>query len=197
MSEKVLTFVVASYNQMPHVLPAFVHNLLAQSWDNWVAVIVHDGPSTDGTREFMGDIISKYPGFFTYVEPEVRAGNWGHRYRHTGLMMVDTPWVTLTNADNQYCYDFVHHLMGDMQSGKWDCLQWWISHSYFGFEPFYRGFGCGATDLMQFAVRTEMAQAVGFTSELHHADGIFVDQLKLNFPNMRLAVHKGNYGIHN
>jgi hypothetical protein len=195
-SEKILTFVSVTYNQMPAVLPAFVYNLLSQDWDNWKAIIIHDGPSTDGSKEFMEDICSKYPQI-TYLESEERVGNWGHKNRHKGLMMVDTPWVTLTNTDNQYCHGFVHHLMGDMTSNRYDALTWLISHSYFGYEPFYRGFGCGATDLMQFAVRTEMAQAVGFTSELHHADGVMIEDLKRCFPNMRIGHQNGCFGTHN
>jgi hypothetical protein len=195
--EKLLTFVSVTFQQMPFILPSFVYQLLAQDNDQWKAIIIHDGLSTDGSREFMEDVVSRYPEHFTYLESPERVGNWGHKNRHTALMMVDTPWVAMTNADNQYCYAFVKHFIGDMTDGKTDAQVFPISHSYFGYEPFYRGFGCGATDLMQFIIRTEMAQAVGFTSELHHADGVFLEALKTAFPNMRLGVRNGLFGFHN
>jgi glycosyltransferase involved in cell wall biosynthesis len=197
-SEKVLTFVAVTYHQMDRfILPSFVYNILGQTWDNWKLIILHDGPSSDGSKEFMEQIVAQYPDQVTYIESETRENCWGHQNRALGLSLVDTPWVTFTNVDNQYCWDFVHHLWGDMTNGRHDVICFRIAHNYFGYKSFYNWFDMSQCDMMQFAVRTEMAKTAGFNHRVHEADGLFIRDLNRCFPNLRLVVHEGTYGIHN
>jgi hypothetical protein len=147
--------------------------------------VIHDGPSTDGTREFMEDIASKHANI-KYLESEERGNCWGHQNRAWGLTMVDTPWVSFTNGDNQYCYKFMDYMEKNLDERFLDVVTFVTAHSYFDYKPFYIMFSNSQCDLAQFAVRTQVARTVGFNHRDFAADAHFIEEIKVTYPNYRL-----------
>jgi len=199
MSDKLITIVAPTYGHMPHKLPAFVHSILGQSFQRMKAIILHDGPSEDGTREFMTEIAAKYPDVIRYVEtsqrqhfPEQQSG-WGHYLRAMGQDMVDTPWIWHQNADNQLIFAAIEHLMWVMEdkledgSPKWDLGYFPIIHSYFGYTPFMHWLAFSQCDLAQIIVRTEVSKKAGFNHRTFAADGHWIEDIKATHPNLRVT----------
>lgn len=178
MTNKLITVVAVTYGQMPYKLPAFVYNILGQHLDCWKLIVLHDGPSIDGTKEFILGL--NHPDI-TYVESDIRGNCWGHQNRHTGLMMVDTPFVWFQNCDNLITYDATRYLHPHLNDTV-DLVTFPIVHSHFDYSAFYQGFAYGQMDMAQFVVRTSLAQSVGFNHRDFAADGWFIEDLKSKYP---------------
>lgn len=197
-----VTVVAVTYGHMPFKLPSFVYQMLDQSSDRFKLVVIHDGPSSDGTREFMEQIAANYPDHVKYIETEARQHSpeepapccnhmmghgWGHYNRELGLAEVDTEWVWFQNCDNQVVPKAVEVLQGAMLDPKVDVVWFGLVHNYMGYEAFKRDFANCACDMAQFIVRTEIARKVGFNHRCFIADGLFIEDIKKANPNLCIA----------
>lgn len=191
-----ITIQAVTYKHMPHKLTCFMHNVLAQSDNNWKLIVGHDGPSEDGTKEYMTRTISGRLESIFYIESPKRENCWGHNLRADMLAMINTPYVWFTNCDNLMVYDAISILNEACRSGNWDVIYFPIAHSHYGYEYFKRSFAYSAADMCQFIVKTELAQKVGFNDRGFAADGVFIEQLKGTYPNLKILELKSILAIH-
>lgn len=183
-------------------LQQFIYGLLSQSTQEYKSIIFHDGPSTDGSKEFMESICKDHP-HIKYLESESREHNppdngWGHFNRARGLALVDTEWVWFQNCDNQIVPKAIQ-ILNEVISGNVDsdAIMWPIPHNYFGYKEFLQGFSNCCIDLSQFIVKTKLAQETGFNHRLFYADGLFVEDLKAKKPEMKLLKLDCQISCHN
>jgi len=182
-----ITVAAVTYGQMPWVLPSFVYSVLAQTDSRWKLIVAHDGPSIDGTREFMESIIKQFPDKVRYFETSERENCYGHNLRDLMIPMVDTEYLLLTNGDNLICHTAVSRLLASFDKGQdWDVIHFPLVHSHFKYTRFKHRFAYGCCDISQFIIKSEMAKKVGFRSREFAADGVYIEHLKTAFPNMRL-----------
>ncbi len=179
-------------------LPAFVYCLLAQTSQDYLAYIAHDGPSQDGTKEFMEEICAKHPDNFTYYESPVRMNTWGHNLRQYFLDTCDNPYVHFENADNLLYKIFVEAVVNTIKKSPVDLITNSIQHSYFGYEKFSgKSFMICETDFANFTVKAKLAKQIKFNEAEFAADGHYIMDFRKLFPNFTqlhidnpIAVHQ-------
>jgi glycosyltransferase involved in cell wall biosynthesis len=194
---KTLGIIIATYNQGDYILRALVYSLLCQTNNNFKAYVIHDGPSTDSTGFFMSQICINYPNNFRYIELVERGNCWGHNCRNFGLSICEEPFIHFTNGDNIYTKDFVRQVTHTAITYNPDIITSPILHSYFDYQVFSgHEFNICRTDFANFTVKTDLAKQIKFKESEIAADGHFMLDFRLKFPNF--TQHKINavLGVH-
>src|SRR4051794_33816153 len=89
-----VSIVVATYEQADE-LACLIYSLKAQTYDNWEAVLVHDGPAESARR--VVDVVAD-PRIRLIETPE-RRGQFGHPWRRTGIDQATGDYIGLSNGD--------------------------------------------------------------------------------------------------
>lgn len=217
MDKPLVTIIAVTYGHMSYVLPSFIYQHLSQSDQRFKLEIWHDGPSQDGTKEFMEGICKEHPHISYHesterqhfpgekapccdmnLKEELRGSGWGHYNRAVALDRVDTDWVWFQNCDNQVVPKAIEILSSGMQDPSISILWWSINHNYAAYREFQQDFSNCAIDMCQFMIRTPLAKAVGFKHRCFIADGLFVEDIKQHQPELQLGKLQGLIlGTHN
>lgn len=182
-----LHVIVTAFHRPLH-LKRLICDFLLQTNGSWQMYIVHDGPAlkeiADIVNSFGDDRIS------LTITPKVN-GHWGHPNRDMMLKKIkgdpENDYVLITNDDNQYTMNAVAVFRScfDKNVGMilCDCL-----HSYTGWEIFRSEVKVGYIDMGSFIVRLDVAQAVGFSTFVETADGIYAEECSRECDARRLQV---------
>lgn len=205
--KKTLAIIAPTFNQMKCFLPAFVNCLISNieyenrlqkfKCDDFVAYIGNDGESKDGTREYMQEIIKRYPENFIYFETKERKNKFGHNVRQEALNMCNEEIVMFQNVDNLICCGAVKIITDIYKENKCDIIINAIAHSYNNFE-FFSGkeFAPNKTDFSNFSIRTELAKKIGIDVNSYAADAVFCKKIKQVFTNLNVITINKILSIH-
>ncbi len=89
--------IICTYNREA-LLPRAIDSLLAQSEEDWEALIIDDG-STDGTTLLAKDYVARHPAKFRYV---YHANKGLPLSRNAGLLAAAGLYATFLDSDDEY-----------------------------------------------------------------------------------------------
>lgn len=205
---KEITVVAVTFNH-GRKLNVFLDSLLEQHIPerSWNCIILHDGSvssedpeartSAAATRRTMAPYLHEFPLEFQYVESPERENQWGHSLRAQGLDMVHTPYVHITNCDNQYNYGWLERVLPRLKQTRADLLYWPCSHSYKEFDLFDVSLSAGRIDFCNYVLRTDKAQALGFPWRHFEADGAQIEAFVRAYPDAVYHKMTGIFSTHN
>lgn len=199
-------FGVASYlnadERRAAAMRGFVASLQAQTWANWRAVLLHDGPLTvdpDGSTLRAIDEVRREPRV-QFIQTERRLQQYGHPWRQRAIEMLaqDCDWIVLTNEDNYYVPVFAEWMLavGTTTDGcsmvYCDTIHSHQMWAYQNTEP-----RLGQVDLGAVMVRRELALRVPFDNFGFKGDGHWINGLvAASAPQVPAKVQAGIF-VHN
>lgn len=92
-----VSLAIATYQQGDE-LACLLYSLKAQTYANWEAVVIHDGPGPEA-RAVVGRVGD--PRIRLLEAPE-RRGGYGHPWRPLGIAASTGDYIGLSNGDNYY-----------------------------------------------------------------------------------------------
>lgn len=180
--EPLVTMLVASYLTDDLRREASLRCLLAsfeaQTYKNWQAVVVHDGPVTRGT--FSEDDPIGDSGRVNLVQTPERLGQFGHPHRHKFASQVESGWVGFTNDDNYYMPVYFEAMLSEALSKGADFVYCDMVHSHQMWKPFRTQPRCSRLDLGGFLARVELVKRTPWTDFSFRGDGVYIDALVAN-----------------
>ncbi|WP_144801612.1 glycosyltransferase [Kocuria rhizophila] len=109
---KLLSVVVPVYNNGPFLLRKCLESLRRSSvFHDMDIILVDDGSTSAETRAMVRELGRNWPNVRTHLFPVGGSGS-ASRPRNKGLEMVQTPWVTYLDPDNEAVGDGYAHLLG-------------------------------------------------------------------------------------
>lgn len=177
MTEKVV-FICPIYNTFPEI----ISSLMNQTHENWELILVHDGPSV-GLKKIVDAIGDRR---ITFIETELRRGNWGHYYRmhylneiRDGRMGVDAFAVVITNGDNHHTPNFCKALLAPLVlTGAVASYCSRMVHSYINWGILDCRLELGYIDCGGVMIKKDAACAVGWRDiEGHSSDWTYFDDV--------------------
>lgn len=147
----------------------FCSSLLLQKDSRWNCVVFCNGRN-EGIETRMQRYLQD--GRFSYVESVADSGHWGCFNRITALNFINTQYVVNTSIQDYYTPNATGEILSHAGSDiiYWDCIhnhhQWAVLTT--ALEMTRIDWGC-------FAVKTEIAKAVGINNPTScAADGLFI-----------------------
>lgn len=154
--------------------------LQAQTYHNWYALVVHDGPTAMSDERVLKGIRDREDERFeTWVTAE-RKQQFGHPWRQPAverLLQVGCEWVGLTNQDNYYCPVYLEWMLSEAQRHKAPFVycdfvrshkQWAVHNS----RP-----KKGQLDLGAFLAHKSIVSKIKFDKLTFDGDGDYINRL--------------------
>lgn len=161
-------------------LTGLVASLRAQTYANWQAVVMHDGPYPhhNGMLDFVTEI--EADSRVKVHEAEQRKQDFGHHHRQTTthrLLGDGCEWVLHTNQDNYYIPVFLEWLLAEAQAKQTPFVycdfvrshKQWVTHAS---KP-----KRGQLDLGGFIAHKSIVEKVKFDRVGFDADGDYINRL--------------------
>jgi glycosyltransferase involved in cell wall biosynthesis len=163
---------VATYEQGPE-LACLLYSFAAQTYPNWEAVVVHDGPGPVCREvvERMND-----PRVRLIETPE-RKGRYGHPWRQLGIDACTGDYIGLTNGDNYYApvyFEWMLHLLGTRRADVVYCD--WV-HSHTQWSTMRAGPGKWLIDLGCWLARAALVKSTPWRDNGFDGDGTYFEDL--------------------
>lgn len=174
MNENLLTFVLSSYLQHEHQLPLILHSLAVQTDKRFEVIVVHDGGK--GSFDTL-NVCNEFPFVKCFSTPGEPARDYGYTPRELGIDKVETPYITLSSADNYYAPTFVERFLNLLTSLPFDFVYCNALMNYGGYKVMETRPTLNNIDLGCFVTRTEWVQKLRFEEKSYGGDGIFVERL--------------------
>lgn len=162
--------------------PLLIHSLLAQTYENWELVLVHDGPAEE--LDAASRLAIESDPRIRFFETEARANDWGHTPRQFAFdklkSAVDCDFVVVTNSDNYhvpgYAEKMLEHFDEDLRVVYCDMVHDYYSWKHFETRLEYSFIDCGC--LM---TRFDAAMDVGWRDRGYAGDWEYVLDLMDRF----------------
>lgn len=220
MNSPLFILIISTYKQSEKELPRLIESLDKQTYKNWYAFVVHDGPDKD-TRELITKSHKKTWRYF-YFETEKRENIWGHNSRSLGLdrtMRLDrygekyctADYIYFINGDNELFPDaletfaklYVDYTVESANAGSPtdfyipDILLANIKHSYFNYTVLPVEFAEARCDFLNMVISSDILKDSGFPWRKFAADAQMINHIKATYDN-KLKIAKSNkvIGIH-
>jgi hypothetical protein len=171
-----IDIIAVTYGQN-EILKCFINSIKAQTNNNWILHIIHDGPNSGLKNDLStnGYIIDNKIIFHEYPE---RVNDYGHTLRKWGVKnLIKNDYVLLTNCDNYYTPNMVDEVL----KTDADFIYFDMVHSHptpnnennsdYGYmkTQLKRGF----IDIGSAVMKKELVISVGFEHTDYHADWLF------------------------
>lgn len=199
-----ITVVSVSFGHSKSQIDRHINDWLCQTYQDWELWIVHDGPNEE-VKEWVDAYKEKR---VLYKNSKERHGNYGHNNRRDFCKLVETPYVHITNADNQYMPLFLEILMREIKERNLDMILTWIAHNYPGVQPENREPeipynilrphpSINRTDFCNFIVKTDLVNKTGWNHiEFTGQDGMLAQEI-VAWHIAKWWVYPGILAVHN
>lgn len=175
-----LTMLVASYlGDEPrrfHTLRCLLASFSSQTYPNWEAVVVHDGPMQSWYREKLGECDSRV----RIEETPAKIGHFGHKYRHRYACGVTEGWIGFTNDDNYYAPTYFEWMLAEGIAKKAEFVFCDMVHSHKQWRPFPTQPRYKKLDLGGFIAKKELVHRTPWTDFSFKGDGTYINALVAN-----------------
>ena len=172
VGEPLLSMVVAAY-ESPDSLLCLLYSFRSQSYDNWEAIVVHDGPGAT-TREA---ILRLNDSRVRLIETEERKGGWGHPWRDLGLKASTGDYVGMSNDDNWYAPVYFETMLHEATTKNADFVYCNMIHSFMGWMPLATQPRKQWLDLGAWICKGETVRTTDWTDMAIDGDGTYIDAL--------------------
>lgn len=184
-------FIIPTYYR-PNLLKAMLASLVAQTDGDWGALVMIDNDKNEEIEEVCNMFEDER---IRYHYMDRRYNDWGHTPREQGKQMSQADYIIMTGDDNYYTPNFVSEIRSqcEMRVGM---VYWDMVHSHYHYACFRCFPRHGQIDMGAFATRRDLAQQIDLGTE-YGADGIFVDNFILKFPNEHIVKIEKVLFVHN
>lgn len=165
-----------------NAMMCLLYSLLAQTYENWSALLVHDGPIEKPEHEaFFKNLENIDPRIKTVVTEE-RIPHYGHPHRRKYALELNCDYTGFSNEDNYYVPVYFEWMLGDMLQDGADFAHCDMLHSHYFWELFKTRPAINYIDIGAFLVRTDRIEQTPWPPEWagFEADGQYVRVLALN-----------------
>lgn len=181
-----ISFVITTFNEMPHKLPVSVHSAMDQVFQDYELQVWHDGNSNQSyyeSLEFIENFTMATPRSEDrvkfYANPE-RRGLTGYPMRQDALEQVTGDYVVFSNGDNYHTPEYLLYFAREVQQDPTVDLVYVNGlHNYANPGKPWTVLDSkpnkGAIDMAFFMTRTSLAREIGFTDQGVCGDGTFID----------------------
>jgi hypothetical protein len=172
-----VSMVIAAYTrQDPRLLDALlclVYCLRAQTYSNWEAIIVHDGPNGvhGQTIDAIGDARLRW------LETPERKQQHGHPWRAYGISLARGDYIGLSNGDNYYVPVYFEAMLNALLTHHAQFAYCDMIHSHREWQPYPTEPHSGRLDLGAWVANAELVKATPWTDMGFNGDGTFIEAL--------------------
>lgn len=192
--QPMIGMVVATYNQ-DDSLRGLAASLRCQTYTNFKALAVHDGPAEQKYR----DAWPTHDPRFLWTELPVRKNEFGHPNRRLGFSLLadKCDYLCNTNGDCWYVPVFFESMLHHLQGNKADFVHCNMVHSHKHWAPMVTEIGRAKIDTGCWLAKTELVMAAlpHWTSNEFAADWLLIEQMMKAKP--RLAKVSNFFYVHN
>jgi glycosyltransferase involved in cell wall biosynthesis len=173
-----------------------INSIVAQTSDKWKIHVVADCPP-EGTLDkvmkyFEGDDRIKFT-----ILPE-RYNDWGHTPRNYGAQHATEDWIVMTGEDNYYVPIFVDNFLSSVNP-KVGLVFCDMVHNWTNFQ--YAAISCepvwGRIDIGNFMIRRKLSKQLKLDTKMDQADGKYIEEFKIKFPQQTIIKIPKILYVHN
>ncbi|SRR5579871_4165525 len=167
-----VSLAVATYRQT-NELACLLYSLKAQTYRNWEAIVVHDGPGYEARAlvESIGD-----PRIY-FIETPQRKGHFGHPWRSLGIEVCTGDYIGLSNGDNYYVPVYFEWMLHALVTGNADFAYCDMLHSHHHWAYVPSSPRKGGLDLGAWIARAGLVKGTPWRDLGFAGDGTFIDDL--------------------
>jgi glycosyltransferase involved in cell wall biosynthesis len=190
-----IEFIIPTYNRPDHLM-CTINSIVAQTSDKWKIHVVADCPP-EGTLDkvmkyFEGDDRIKFT-----ILPE-RYNDWGHTPRNYGAQHATEDWIVMTGEDNYYVPIFVDNFLSSVNP-KVGLVFCDMVHNWTNFQ--YAAISCepvwGRIDIGNFMIRRKLSKQLKLDTKMDQADGKYIEEFKIKFPQQTIIKIPKILYVHN
>jgi len=191
MQNKIVGFILPTFNREAPLKSALA-SLMTQTNPNWKATVIIDSieemPAESIVKSFRDKRIT-----FSYTGK--RYNDFGHTPREIGKQASTADYVVMGGDDNYYCPTTVQDIINVTQDNP-GLVYWDMVHSHYDYHFFECQPWMNQIDIGAFATRTDIAKQIKLKTS-YAADGEFIEEFKVRFPNERMTKIKKVLFVHN
>ena len=188
---------VVTYNQT-NCLSSLIHALRAQTFKDFKAYILHDGPwSNEASTHYLNAVGSDHR--FVKLNSPTREAKFGHHLRQVGFDMGAADkcnWLCTMNADCWYAPVYLEWMLGSAHENKSNFIYCNMVHSHKLWKPMKSDLKRGAIDAGNWIAHTSLVGGTKWNSNSFSADWEYVNKLK-NKPDFKPSKVDGYIFTHN
>jgi glycosyltransferase involved in cell wall biosynthesis len=183
---------ISAYNR-PDPLSCLLYSLKSQTYDNWEAVIMHDGPGPQ-VREAVKRIEDPR---IRYFESDERQSQYGHPNRPLTISLCTGDFIGLTNDDNYYAPVYFEAMLHALYSANADFAHCDMVHSYWRYCYFVTQARKNRCDLGSWVGRAYLVKSTPWRDMDFAGDGTFIDDMVAKCGRNRVVHVPMTVFIHN
>lgn len=171
--------VVVTYNQT-NCLSSLIYALKAQTFSNFVAYIMHDGPWTLNAGNSVTAAIGD-DSRFVKANSDTRAAKFGHNLRQPGFDMCiksGCNWLGTMNADCWYAPIYLEWMLGAASAENSNFVYCNMIHSHKLWKPLKTELKRGSIDAGGWIAHTDLVSGTRWDTTGFAADWEYVKKLK-------------------
>ena len=190
-----IEFIIPTYNRPDHLM-CLLNSLCSQRSDRWLAHVVADCPP-EGTLYKIMDYF-KDDKRIEFSRLSERYNDWGHTPRNYGVERAKGEWIVMTGEDNYYTPVFVDNFLSEAKKDVGfvycDMVHNWKNFDYIKLDcnPSW-----GNIDIGAFMIKTELAKQMRLNPNVEQADGYYVEEFKVKFPELKIVKIPKILYVHN
>lgn len=191
-----VSLVVASYlvddKRRVDSLMCLLYSLKAQTYPNWQAIVVHDGPMP---RPVWDLVCQCDPVRICVVETSERKGQFGHPWRRWGIDRSTGQYVGLSNDDNYYAPVYFEAMLAAIQENEAQLAYCDLVHSHRHWDVIRSKPARGFVDAGNWIVSADLAKATPWTDMGFAGDWTYFQELHRKAK--RVVKVPGVFFVHN
>lgn len=193
IKDKPLTsFIIPLFNQYPVV----ISSILAQEYENYEMLIIHDGPIPDNVLNTLQNFNDSR---IKILNTDKHYNDWGHTPREFALehLSPESELLVFTGADNYYIPKFLYYMVNCFSDTRivgayCNCL-----HNYWEWAIINTRLTFGSIDCGCFMVRTKVAKKIGWKHRVHEADWMFIQNIMRTYGRNSISKVPKTLFVHN
>src|SRR6185436_4378436 len=151
-------FIIPTYSRI-HPLKSILSSLMAQTDDEWRAVVGLDYPEIGMRAKLIDVITSFHDDRISYFVTDRRYNDWGHSLREIAKQKSVADYLILTGDDCYYAPTFIKELKF-YSSTLPGVIYWDMVHSHYDYQYFRCLPAYNQIDMGAFATRRDVAQKI-------------------------------------
>ncbi len=193
--DPLVSVVVASFlpgdERRTDSLMCLLYSLRAQTYRNWEAVVVHDGPAPSAALRLLTHLSD---GRVRFLETQERKNQFGHPWRKWGIDLARGAYLGLSNDDNYYAPTYFEWMLSELQRTGADVVHCNMVHSHRKWAPIKSQPKRGFVDAGNWIARAELAKQTPWTDMGFAGDWTYFSALAASG---RVAKVDGHLFVHN
>ena len=188
---------VVTYNQTD-CLASLIHALKAQTFNNFSAYILHDGPWPSDANRCYVNAVDGDSRFFQ-MSGAIRQAKFGHALRQVGFdkgIANGCNWLCTMNADCWYAPVYFEWMLGSAHENKANFVYCNLVHSHKLWKPMTSELKRGSIDAGNWIADTGLVGSTKWESTDFAADWEYISKLKSK-PDFRPSKVEGYIFTHN